>query len=112
MHRNHDIFIQGIEQERRLELTFFNRKLRRQVISICAPLHYSKGHVDMDADSQDEEGCYYLWDFGAEKGNNFLALSPSQISRMELTEYDFHIKEFYSLNGTARKMTEESGIKE
>jgi len=39
----HEVFIQGIEQERKLEVKFFCKKRRREVVSLCAPLHYSKG---------------------------------------------------------------------
>lgn len=91
MHKDHDVFIEGIEQEKRLELTFFNRKLRRDVVSLCAPLHYGKSLAGVD-----DMDCYYLWDFEAEKGSNFLALSPSQIVSMELTEDDFCVYDFYS----------------
>ncbi|HUT47686.1 MAG TPA: hypothetical protein VMX36_15495, partial [Sedimentisphaerales bacterium] len=98
MHKDHDVFIQGIEQEKRLKLTFFCRKHRREVVSLCAPLHYSKGPTGPATGAEDELGCFYLWDFGAKKGSNFLALSPSEIVSMKLTEDVFHVKEFYSLS--------------
>jgi hypothetical protein len=110
MHRDHDVFIQGIEQEKRLELTFFSRKHRRNVVSLCAPLHYGKGPAGTAAGAEGELECYYLWDFGAEKGNNFLALSPSEIVRMEQTEDDFRVQEFYSLSDPAEKPTKEPDI--
>ncbi len=93
MHRDHDVFIEGIEQEKRLELTFFSRKRRRDVVSLCAPLHYSKGLA-----AGDEMDCYYLWDLEAEKGSNFLALSPSQIVSMELTEETFRVQDFSGMS--------------
>ncbi|OHB61192.1 MAG: hypothetical protein A2168_08650 [Planctomycetes bacterium RBG_13_50_24] len=96
MHRDHDIFIQGIEQEKRLELTFFSKKLRRNVVSLCAPLHYGKGPAGTAAGVNDELECYYLWDFGTDKGSNFLALSPSQIVSMALTEDVFRVYDFSS----------------
>ena len=93
MHRDHDVFIQGIEQEKRLELAFFSRKHRRDVVSLCAPLHYSKGIA-----AGDGTDCYYLWDLEAEKGSNFLALSPSQIVSMELTEEAFRVQDFSGMS--------------
>jgi len=103
VHRDHDVFIQGIEQEKRLELTFFSRKHRREVVSICAPLHYGKGPAGPATGAEYELECYYLWDFGAKKGSSFLALSPSQIVSMKLTEVVFHVQEFYSLSSQAKK---------
>ena len=103
MHRDHDVFIQGIEQEKRLELSFFSRKHRREVVNICAPLHYGKGPASPATGEEDELECYYLWDFGAKKGTSFLALSPSQIVSMKLTDDVFHVQEFYSLSNQAEK---------
>jgi hypothetical protein len=100
MHRDHDVFIQGIEQEKRLKLTFFSRKHRRDVVSLCAPLHYSKGLA-----AGDEMDCYYLWDLEAAKGSNFLALSPSQIVSMELTEEAFHVQDFSGMSNPGEKST-------
>jgi hypothetical protein len=98
VHRDHDVFIQGIEQEKRLELTFFSRKHHREEVSLCAPLHYSRGPAGFAMGVGDKLECYYLWDFGAERGSNFLVLSPSQIISMKLTDKVFHVKEFYSLS--------------
>ncbi|MHC4324880.1 MAG: hypothetical protein ACYSUX_11475 [Planctomycetota bacterium] len=103
MHRDHDIFIQGIEQEKRLKLTFFSRKLCRHVQSICAPLHFSQGPAGPLASEKNKLECYYLWDFEAKKDNNFLALSPSEIVSIKLTEDVFHIQEFYSQSSLAEK---------
>ena len=110
MHKDHDVFIQGIEQEKRLELTFFSRKHRRNVVSLCAPLHYSKGPASPAPSVEDELECYYLWDFGAKRGSNFLALSASQIVSMEPTEDVFHVQEFYRQSNRAEKPTKSSSV--
>lgn len=112
MHRDHDVFLQGIKQEKRLELTYFSRKHCGEVISICAPLHFSKGTAGQAKDVEDELECYYFWDFGAEKGSNFLALSPSKIVNMRLTEVFFHVQEFYSLSKEAGNAAEEPDVNE
>jgi hypothetical protein len=59
-------------------------------------LHYSKGPVGLITGASDGLECYYLWDFGAKKDNNFLALSPSEIVSIKLTDDVFHVQEFYS----------------
>ena len=101
MDSEHEVFIRGIEQERKIEVTFFCRRRQREVESLCAPLHYSKGPAILTNDAESEMECYYLWDFGAEKDNNFLALSPSEILSMKLTDDVFHVQEFY---GTDEQM--------
>ena len=95
MDSEHIIFIQGIEQERKLEVRFFCRKRRREVVSLCAPLHYSKGPDVSDTNVESELECYYLWDFKAEKGSRFLALSPSEIISMKLTDDVYHVQDFF-----------------
>jgi hypothetical protein len=110
MHKDHNVFIQGIEQEKRLELTFFSKKHRRRggsrtARTICAPLHYCKGPAGPIPGAEDEQECYYLWDFGAEKGSNFLALSPSEIVSIKLTDDVFHVQEFYNLSSRAKTPT-------
>jgi hypothetical protein len=112
VHRDHEVFIEGIEQEKRLELTFFSRKQRREVVSPCAPLHYSKSPAGTTKGVEYELECYYLWNFGAEKGNNFLALSPSEIVSMELTDDVFHVQEFYSHSNLVRNTTKDQDINE
>jgi len=89
VHSNHDIFIQGIQQKKRLKLTFFSRKNLQNLVRQCAPLHYSKGRIEGD-----DRDIYYIWDFEAIRGSRFLALSPSQIVTMELAEEAFNIGDF------------------
>jgi len=96
-----------MEQEKRLELTFISIKHNREVVHLCAPLHYSKGPAGSSLGAGYAMECYYLWDFEAENGSNFLSLSPSQIISMKLTDEVFHVQEFYGLNKQAAKATKE-----
>ncbi|MEA3226610.1 MAG: hypothetical protein U9Q07_11735 [Planctomycetota bacterium] len=98
MHCDHDIFFQGIEQKRKLRLTFLSDDRGTELVRQCAPLHYSGGRAD-------DLECYYLWDFEADEGYNFTALSPLQIVGMELTGDAFSLEEIYSLVSKPRKST-------
>lgn len=100
MHSNHDIFVQGIKERRKLRLTFFGDDRNLELVRECGPLHYCEGKAEAD-----ELECYYLWDFEAEEGYNFKALSPLQIVKMELTETVFSLKEICSLIWKPRKST-------
>ena len=100
MHSDHDIFIQGIEQKRRIKMTFLGRKNLQNLVRQCAPLHYSEGHIEGDG-----LNCYYLWDFEATKGSHFLALPPSQIIAMDFTEGTFNIEDFSSFRKTTAGLT-------
>ena len=85
MHSNHNVFVQGIEQKRRIKFAFFSGKNLKKLVRECVPLHYSsKGQI-----KGDNRNYYYIWDFVATNGSHFLALLPSQILSMELTEETF-----------------------
>jgi hypothetical protein len=98
----HDIFIQGIEQKRRLKLTFFCVEHQRNLVRQCAPLHYSSGKIEGDG-----LDCYYLWDFESDDGNKVLALPQSQIVGMELTEDTFRVEDFVDYRTTKAKSTQD-----
>lgn len=83
-----------MEQQTRVKLTFYSRKHRRNIARSCAPLHYSEG-----LGPGDDKDCYYFWDFEARKGSNFLALAPSKIVEMELTEEPFRVEELVNSIG-------------
>ena len=103
MHSDHDIFIQGIEQKRRIKMTFTGRKNPQNLLRQCAPLHYSKGHIEGD-----DLDCYYFWDFEAIKGSRFLALLTSQIATMELAEGTFNVDDFSSFRKATAVSTKSS----
>ncbi len=89
MHCDHDVFVQGMEQKRKLKLTFLGGKNLQYLVRECAPLHYSKGQVEGD-----DLDSYYIWDFESTKDRHFLSLPPSQIIKMELAEGEFNIEDF------------------
>jgi hypothetical protein len=93
MHSDHAIFEHGVSQSRKVQLTFFSSDLGREFVSLCAPLYYSRGR-----DETDESEWYYFWDFDAEQGHNFIALSPHQIVAMTLTEDAFSMDEISSFS--------------
>lgn len=102
MHKNHEVFIKALENKKRIELT--RRKKNLEVISLCAPLHHSKGPDKPAKRAENELECYYLWDFGAKNGRNFLALSPSEIVSIKLTEEDFNIEDFCDLSKSGQNL--------
>ena len=103
MHSDHDVFIQGIQQKKRLKLTFSGKENPQNLLRQCAPLHYSKGQTEGD-----DLDCYYIWDFEAAHGGHFLALPPSQIATMNLAEGTFKIEDFSNFRRTTAGLTKSS----
>lgn len=100
MHSDHEMFIRGIEQQRRLKVTYLSDERREKLVKPCGPLYFSRGKAEAD-----ELECYYLWDFEAGEGYNFIALSPERIISMELTEDSFSIDEISSLGKRPGKLS-------
>ena len=100
MHNDHEMFIRGVEWQRRLKVTYLGDERCEKLVKPCGPLYFSRGKTEAD-----ELGCYYLWDFEAGDGYNFIALSPGRIISMELTEESFSIDEISSLGSSPGKST-------
>jgi len=90
MHRNHDIFAQAIEDQKKIRLTFLNNADSSTQVKVFGPLFYAPPRVGREPDR------YYLWDF---ERNNVFGLLPSKIVSMELTEETFDPRKFISLEG-------------
>jgi hypothetical protein len=105
VHREHDVFVRSLERETKIRLTFFSRKHDQEAVSLCAPLHFSKSLT-----GRDEQACYFVWDFGAKKGSNFLSLLSSQIVSMELTDEAFHTQDFHCFGELAEKPAKGSNL--
>jgi len=91
VHSDHEIFIKAIEKKRIIKLKYFNSNNHQNLSKECAPLHYSKGKIEGD----NLDG-YYVWNFEAMEGCHFLALPPSQIISMEMSDRTFNVDELSS----------------
>jgi len=98
MHRDHKIFVQAIQDKRKVKLTFLSEERGGDTDRLCGPIFYSAPVAGSDS------GCYYLWDFESNTDNHFLGFPPSQIVSMELTEEPFDLVEFF----TSRKQISDS----
>ena len=107
MHRDHYVFIRSLERETKVKLIFFDKKHQKNKVSLCAPLHFSKNIT-----GQDEQDCYYFWNFGAKKGSNFLPLSSSEIVNIELTDEAFETQDFHNQSKSTKKPEKDSDINE
>ena len=78
---NHDIFIQAVKDRKKVILTYFSGFQNLYLTRLCVPIHFSpSGSEDNNTD------CYYFWDSEADVGERLLALTPSDIAYMELSD--------------------------
>jgi len=103
MHCHHNIFVEAIRDKRKVKLTFLSKERGNKTDKLCGPVFYSASVAEKDS------GCYYLWNFESNTGNNFLALSPSQIVSIELTKEHFDLVEFFTSSREISDSQRESG---
>lgn len=87
MHRDHDIFVQAINERIKIRLIYYDEPFCR---GFCAksvvPTDYYPGKRVTD-----ESESYHFWDFDFEESTNgaHLVLKPNQIEKMRLDKETF-----------------------
>ncbi len=81
---NHNVFIQAVNDKKKIILTYFSGQQYLYLTRLCVPVQFSS------TDLEDASGCYYFWDSEADTGERLLALTPSQITNMELSDETFN----------------------
>jgi hypothetical protein len=77
MHSDHDVFVQAVQQRKKIQLAFFTEQ-QGYISRLCIPLGYQP-------ETEDKEGQYCFW-----HGQEYLlSLSPSEIAVMQLTEDEY-----------------------
>jgi hypothetical protein len=79
MHPQHAVFLEAIAAKRRLSVRYFDRKLDREVVRVCAPLDF--GPLRGPSDGADR---YQFWDLESKKRPFNVAVVASEIAEMTL----------------------------
>lgn len=88
MHRDHDVFVQGIHNKTKIVVTFLKANGER-TRRTCAPLDFGFSRRTKDGLER-----YHLWDFDSDSKNHVISLSPDRIERIETLEAVFDPAEF------------------
>jgi hypothetical protein len=82
MHADHQVFLDALAAKRRLSVRFFNQKLGREMVRVCAPLDYGPLRGASDATPR-----YQFWDLeGRRKPLNLPVLAADLVSMTPLEE--------------------------
>src|SRR3954447_13020560 len=84
MHADHQIFLDAIAAKRRLSLQFFDRKVGKELVRVCAPLDF--GPLRGPTDGADR---YQFWNLEAKHKPFNLALVEGDIVKMTLLDETF-----------------------
>jgi len=88
IHEDHNKFVQAVKDRRKVIVTYFSGEYSLYLTKLCVPLQYSPPSGGEDSD------CYYLWDPEGDIGTRVLALPPSQVMYMELSDDTFKPDEY------------------
>lgn len=89
MHSDHNVFVRGIREKKKIQLTFFSKEDRSTLIRLCAPMDYGPSRR-----AKDKSDRYHFWDFESDEVEHVLSLLPNQIVRIEPSEDSFEPAEF------------------
>jgi len=99
MHSVHTIFVQAIQNCRKIKLTYFDNEIKLNLTKLSIPLHHRPLRVEGV-----ESDFYYFWMSKADECKRFLRLSASQILSMDLTDEAFDLgKLTINEGGTERR---------
>ena len=93
MHRDHEIFIYGINARTKVLITFLGKEDGLRKVRTCAPMDYGPSRR-----ASDPADRYHLWDYDSGSKNHILSLLPEQIITFELSEEIFDPLEFVTWN--------------
>ncbi len=78
-----DVFTQAVKNRKKVILTYFSGQQFLYLTRLCVPVQFCASEEEKDFK------CYYFWDLEADVGERLLALKPSQITYMELSDESF-----------------------
>lgn len=94
MHRDHDVFMSGIEDRMKVLLTFVSKEdAGLRLVRTCAPMDYGPSRR-----TKDQSDRYHLWDYDSDSpgGRHTLSLRPEQVVSIDGTDQGFDPAEFVS----------------
>ena len=96
MHSDHNLFIQAINKNKKVKLTFCSKEDGNELVILCAPMDYRPSRRAGDKSDYYYFWCSYneLWCFEMDKRNQALKLPSHQIVSIEPTEDSFSPTEF------------------
>ena len=80
---NHDIFIKATKDRKKVILTYFSGQQNLYMTRLCIPIQFDPSESEYDSE------CYYFWDSEADVGERLLAMPPSEITYIELSDETF-----------------------
>lgn len=74
MHNQHNLFIDAIQNKKKLKIRFYSEEDRKFLERVCAPMDYAGGTRIKDGLPR-----YWVWDFESNKTNHTLPLRAERI---------------------------------
>jgi hypothetical protein len=95
---NHTEFLNAIQTQTLVRLTFFSKEDRGLLVRVCAPMDFGPSRV-----AHDKSDRYHLWDFESDKKNHTLSLKSERIESIEILDSTFDPENFVTWDTTVSK---------
>jgi len=89
MHIDHNDFVSGINEKRKITLSFYSKEDGSVLIRTCAPMDFGPSRRVLN-----DINRYHFWDYDSDEQRHNLSLKAEQIVNIELTEDCFDPSEF------------------
>jgi hypothetical protein len=86
---NHPLFLESIQEMKRVRVRFFSLADGGVLDRVCAPLDYGPGNEPGDGLHR-----YWLWDYQQSGNSHFVGLLPQQILDLKAVGEEFDPSEF------------------
>jgi hypothetical protein len=89
MHRDHQVFLDSLEEQRKVTLTFFSQDDGHNLVRTCAPMDFGPTRIAKDSFDR-----YHFWDFDSDEARHPLMLLPDQVVSFVPSDEGFDPVEF------------------
>jgi hypothetical protein len=74
MHRDHGVFLECLDGQRKVTLTFYSQDDGHDLVRMCAPMDFGPTRIANDGFDR-----YHFWDYDSDEGRHPLMLLPDRI---------------------------------
>ena len=86
---NHPLFLEAIQEKKKVRVRIYSIPDSGVVDRVCAPMGYGPGNVEYDGLNR-----YWLWDYAGDTGMQVLGLLPTAILDLQLLGETFDPMQF------------------
>ncbi|WP_338542309.1 hypothetical protein [Paenibacillus tundrae] len=101
----HELFLQAINEKRKIMVTFFSNEDGHSLKRLCAPFDYGPSNK-----YKDKSPRYHMYDYTSDSGSHVLSILPGQLKEILLTDEYFNPLDLVTWNNPKWHVQRDWGI--